>query len=137
MSTIDTPNGETQAAGSEPSPSSPPSQIQIRALTIADEMVVLSDVFQQVWGSATEIIRLEMLMAISHAGGYVVGAFDMSRGDDGRGEILGASVGVLAVRSRRSSPLQVRSHRTAAAAWSSTLRCRVSECNGCCRQGLV
>ena len=95
MSIIDTPNGETPAAGSEPSPSSP--QIEIRALTIADEMVVLCDVFQQVWGSATEIIRLEMLMAISHAGGYVVGAFDMSRGDDGRGEILGASVGLLAV----------------------------------------
>jgi predicted GNAT superfamily acetyltransferase len=95
MSTIDTANGETPAAGAEPPP--PKSTIQIRALTIADEMVVMSDVFQQVWGSATEIIRLEMLMAISHAGGYVVGAFDMSRGDDGRGEILGASVGVLAV----------------------------------------
>ena len=95
MSTIDTANGETPAAGSEPPP--PKSTIQIRALTSADEMVVMGDVFQQVWGSATEIIRLEMLMAISHAGGYVVGAFDMSRGDDDRGEILGASVGVLAV----------------------------------------
>jgi predicted GNAT superfamily acetyltransferase len=95
MSTIDAANDETPTAGSEPPPSK--SAIQIRALTIADEMVVMGDVFQQVWGSATEIIRLEMLMAISHAGGYVVGAFDMSRGDDGRGEILGASVGVLAV----------------------------------------
>ncbi|MFT4617228.1 MAG: putative GNAT superfamily acetyltransferase [Minisyncoccia bacterium] len=95
MSTIDTANGETPAAGTEPS--SPLSTIQIRELTVADEMVVLGDVFQQVWGSATEIIRLEMLMAISHAGGYVVGAFDMSRGHDDRGEILGASVGVLAV----------------------------------------
>jgi len=95
MSTIDTANGATLAVGTEPS--SPPSQIQIRELTIADEMVILGDVFQQVWGSATEIIRLEMLMAISHAGGYVVGAFDMSRGDDSRGEILGASAGVLAI----------------------------------------
>jgi predicted GNAT superfamily acetyltransferase len=95
MSIIDTPNGETPVAGSEQP--TPQSTIQIRELTIADDMVVLGDVFQQVWGSATEIIRLEMLMAISHAGGYVVGAFDMSRGDDARGEILGASVGVLAV----------------------------------------
>lgn len=95
MSTINTPNGETAEAGSETP--LPQSTIEIRELTTADEMVVLGDVFQQVWGSTTEIIRLEMLMAISHAGGYVVGAFDMNRGDDGRGEILGASVGVLAV----------------------------------------
>ena len=83
MSITDTPNGETPVPGSEQP--TPQSTIEIRELTIADHMVVLGDVFQQVWGSATEIIRLEMLMAISHAGGYVVGAFDMSRGDDARG----------------------------------------------------
>ncbi len=67
--------------------------IEIRTLSSADEMVRAVDVFKQVWGSVTELVRLEMLMAISHSGGYVAGAFD-TRGEEEM--ILGASVGILA-----------------------------------------
>ena len=67
--------------------------IEIRTLSTADEMVQAVDVFKQVWGSVTELVRLEMLMAISHSGGYVAGAFD-TRGEEEM--ILGASVGILA-----------------------------------------
>jgi predicted GNAT superfamily acetyltransferase len=66
---------------------------EIRLLHRAEEMVDVVDVFQQVWGSVTELVRLEMLMAISHSGGYVSGAYDVS-GDEDR--ILGASVAILA-----------------------------------------
>ena len=74
------------------------SAIEIRVLTHADEMVLLGEVFQQVWGSLTELVRLEMLMAVSHSGGYVVGAFDTTRRSDSHpdGQILGASVALLA-----------------------------------------
>lgn len=67
---------------------------EIRHLTTADEMRSLIDVFQQVWGSATELVRLEMLMAISHSGGYVTALY----ATEGREEpaIVGASVGLLA-----------------------------------------
>lgn len=79
-------------------PSTPDSTVEIRLLTDADDMVIIGEVFQQVWGSMTELVRLEMLMAVSHAGGYVVGAFDTSRRNDHHpnGQILGASVALLA-----------------------------------------
>lgn len=79
-------------------PLTPDNAVEIRLLTHADDMVIVGDVFQQVWGSRTELVRLEMLMAISHAGGYVVGAFDTSRRGDNHpnGQILGASVALLA-----------------------------------------
>ena len=70
--------------------------IEIRILHAAPEMSSVVDVFQQVWGSVTEIVRLEMLMAISHAGGYVAAAYDMSQGERDRGRIVGASVALLA-----------------------------------------
>ncbi len=72
--------------------------IEIRQLTAADDMVIIGEVFQQVWGSLTELVRLEMLMAVSHSGGYVVGAFDTSRRSDAHphGQIVGASVALLA-----------------------------------------
>jgi predicted GNAT superfamily acetyltransferase len=95
MSNLQTPSNEAPEPGVVPA--NPSTDIEIRQLTVADEMVVVGELFQQVWGSATEIVRLEMLMAISHSGGYVIGAFDTSRhSPDGRGEILGASVALLA-----------------------------------------
>ncbi|MDX2379163.1 MAG: GNAT family N-acetyltransferase [Acidimicrobiia bacterium] len=63
----------------------------IQLLHTAEHMQGVVDVFQQVWGTSTEIVRLEMLMAIAHAGGYVAAAVDE------QGTVLGASVGILAV----------------------------------------
>lgn len=79
-------------------PTTPDDAIEIRQLSAADDMVIVGEVFQQVWGSSTELIRLEMLMAIAHSGGYVVGAFDTSRRSHlhPNGQILGASVALLA-----------------------------------------
>ncbi len=84
-------------------PERPHHAIEIRLLTRADDMVVVGELFRQVWGSLTELIRLEMLIAISHAGGYVVGAYDTSRRNDQHpdGQIVGASVALLAVHAGR------------------------------------
>ena len=63
--------------------------LEIRTLTSAGEMATIVNVFQQVWGSVTPIVGVELLRAISYAGGYVAGAFDS-------GNIIGASFGFLA-----------------------------------------
>jgi len=63
----------------------------ILLLETADHMQGVVDVFRQVWGSSTELVRLEMLVAIAHAGGYVAAAIDE------QGKVLGASVAILAV----------------------------------------
>lgn len=63
--------------------------LDIRILASADEMSAIVTVFQQVWGTATPIVTVELLMAISHAGGYVAGAFES-------GHAVGASFGFLA-----------------------------------------
>jgi predicted GNAT superfamily acetyltransferase len=63
--------------------------LEIRTLTSAEEMATIVTVFQQVWGSVTPIVGVELLRAISHTGGYVAGAFDS-------GNIIGASFGFLA-----------------------------------------
>lgn len=61
----------------------------IRTLETANDMAMIGTVFQQVWGTVTPIVTVELLMAISHAGGYVAGAFES-------GHALGASFGFLA-----------------------------------------
>lgn len=63
--------------------------IEIRTLRSASEMAMIGTVFQQVWGTTTPIVTVELLMAISHAGGYVAGAFES-------GHAVGASFGFLA-----------------------------------------
>ena len=62
--------------------------LDIRTLDTADDMATLVTVFQQVWGSVTPIVGVELLRAIAHSGGYVAGAFD-------NGNIIGASFGFL------------------------------------------
>lgn len=63
--------------------------LDIRTLSSADEMAMIGTVFQQVWGTITPIVTVELLTAISHAGGYVAGAFES-------GNAVGASFGFLA-----------------------------------------
>ncbi len=65
------------------------SDLEIRTLETAAEMATIVTVFQQVWGSVTPIVGVELLRAIGHAGGYVAGAFES-------GNIVGASFGFLA-----------------------------------------
>jgi predicted GNAT superfamily acetyltransferase len=70
-----------------------PAGIEIRTLHRADEMVGLVEVFRQVWGSVTELVTIEMLMAVSHSNGYVSAAYETRTGEE---RILGASVAILA-----------------------------------------
>jgi predicted GNAT superfamily acetyltransferase len=79
-----------------------PSDLEIRTLSTAPEMTPLCTVFQQVWGSVTPLVEVELLAAIAHSGGYVVGAYDA-------GNIIGASFGFLA--QHRSEPA-LHSHVT-------------------------
>jgi predicted GNAT superfamily acetyltransferase len=76
--------------------------LEIRTLEGADEMATIVNVFQQVWGSVTPIVGVELLRAISHSGGYVAGAFDS-------GNIIGASFGFLA---RHQGEQALHSHVT-------------------------
>lgn len=65
------------------------SRLEIRTLHDPAEMASIVTVFQQVWGSVTPIVGVELLRAIEHGGGYVAAAFDA-------GNIVGASFGFLA-----------------------------------------
>lgn len=64
------------------------SEVEIRVLSSADEMAAVGAVFQQVWGTVTPLVETELLCAIAHSGGYVIGAYD-------RQNIIGASFGFL------------------------------------------
>jgi predicted GNAT superfamily acetyltransferase len=96
-------NGTTATTGHEPTRDAPAPDAPtpdaptlrgaaptIRLLTSADEMGAVSRVLQQVWGTVAPIVTTEMLMAISHSGGYVAAAID------DEGHALGASVALLA-----------------------------------------
>jgi predicted GNAT superfamily acetyltransferase len=65
-------------------------RLDIRTLDSASELQAIVTVFSQVWGSATPLVGVELLRAVSHSGGYVAGAFDTA------GNVLAASFGFLA-----------------------------------------
>lgn len=93
MSTIETPGIEPPDDRGNGDAPSPTDGIAIRTLHHADEMVGLVEVFRQVWGSITELVTIEMLMAVSHSNGYVSAAYETRTGEE---RILGASVAILA-----------------------------------------
>lgn len=64
-------------------------EFEIRTLERAAEMAPVVTVFQQIWGTTTPIVNVELLCAIAHAGGYVSGIFE-------HGRLMGASFGFLA-----------------------------------------
>lgn len=90
MSTIDINDADDPTAELT---TAPLDGVEIRTLHTADEMVELGEVFQQVWGSVTQLVTIEILMAVTHSGGYVSAAYE-TRGDGER--MLGASVAILA-----------------------------------------
>ncbi|MDQ3469143.1 MAG: GNAT family N-acetyltransferase, partial [Actinomycetota bacterium] len=63
--------------------------VDIGVLSTPDELRRLVTLFNQVWGSITPIVGVELLRAISHGGGYVAAASH----DD---QIVGGSLGFLA-----------------------------------------
>jgi predicted GNAT superfamily acetyltransferase len=64
-------------------------ELEIRTLDSAEDMASIVTVFQQVWGTTTPIVNVELLRAMAHAGGYVAGVYEHDR-------LVGASFGFLA-----------------------------------------
>ena len=62
---------------------------EIRTLDNPAEMASIATVFQQVWGTVTPIVNVELLQAIAHSGGYVSAIYESDR-------LMGASFGFLA-----------------------------------------
>jgi predicted GNAT superfamily acetyltransferase len=60
--------------------------IEIRTLETAAEMATIVTILQQVWGTTTPIVNVELLRAIEHSGGYVAAAYESGR-------VIGASFG--------------------------------------------
>jgi predicted GNAT superfamily acetyltransferase len=82
--------------------------ITIKTPTTAPEMAVVIDVVAAVWASPVAPLSVEMLMAISHSGGYVSIAFDQ-HDPDAPARAVAASVGILA---RHSGQPALHSHIT-------------------------
>jgi predicted GNAT superfamily acetyltransferase len=64
--------------------------IDIRTVSDIAELIRVGEVLQEVWGTSSPLVTLELARAIGHSGGYVAAAFDPS------GSMVGASVGILA-----------------------------------------
>jgi predicted GNAT superfamily acetyltransferase len=79
-----------------------PDSLQIRPLHEVAELQAIDDLFEQVWGSGVPMLGVELLRALSHAGGYVCGAFL-------DGVLVGASVAFLG---RYDGRLDLHSHAT-------------------------
>lgn len=62
---------------------------EIRTVESPEDMAAIVTVFQQVWGTTTPIVNVELLRAMAHSGGYVAGVYDSDR-------LIGASFGFLA-----------------------------------------
>jgi predicted GNAT superfamily acetyltransferase len=63
--------------------------VSIRVLGDVEELQEASTIFSQIWGTSRPLATAELLRAVSHAGGYVAGAFVGT-------QMIGASFGILA-----------------------------------------
>jgi predicted GNAT superfamily acetyltransferase len=79
-----------------------PEGLEIRVLTSTADLRHTVTLFNQVWGTVTPLVGVELLRAIEHTGGYVAAAF---HGE----QIVGASVGLLA---RHEGEAALHSHIT-------------------------
>ena len=79
------------------------SGIEIRTVSYIAGLIEVGEVLQQVWGSSSPLVTLELARAIAHSGGYVAAAFAPS------GSMVGASVGILA---RQGDAPALHSHVT-------------------------
>lgn len=87
-------------------PTSTPDEISITILEAPEQLQDVATVLQQIWGSSHPIIGIELLRAVTHAGGYVAGAFERGQHHD---RLIGASVGFLG---RHQGQLALHSHIT-------------------------
>lgn len=73
--------------------------LEIRVLDKAVDLRRLVVLFNQVWGTATPLVGIELLRAIEHIGGYVSGAFTDNRMVGGSLAFLGRHRGDIALHS--------------------------------------
>jgi predicted GNAT superfamily acetyltransferase len=71
--------------------------VEIRTVSEISELAEVGEVLQEVWGTSSPLVSLELARAIAHSGGYVAAAFAPS------GQMIGASVGILARHGDRSA----------------------------------
>jgi len=76
--------------------------LQVRVLHEIPELASVDQLFVEVWGRGVPVLGAELLRAISHAGGYVSGAYLGDR-------LVGASAAFLG---RHGSQLALHSHAT-------------------------
>lgn len=82
--------------------------VELRELVGVEEFAALSALFDEIWRQpGTMILPANLVRAVSHAGGYVAGAFD----GDGDGDLVGGSFGFLG---RHGEELVLHSHITGA-----------------------
>jgi len=76
--------------------------VDIRPVTEPDDLARVVTLFNQVWGSITPLVGVELLRAIEHAGGYVAAAFHHD-------QVVGGSLAFLA---RHDGDAALHSHVT-------------------------
>ena len=77
----------------------PDEDLEIRVLERPAELRRLVALFNQVWGTITPLVGIELLRAIGHTGGYVAGAFAQNRMVGGSFAFLGRHRGDIALHS--------------------------------------
>jgi predicted GNAT superfamily acetyltransferase len=84
------PGGEGRRVTEAPidHPSGDP-DIEIRLIDSPADIARVANVFNQVWGTRTPLVSVELLRAVGHAGGYVAAAHDGA-------QVVGGSMGFLA-----------------------------------------
>jgi predicted GNAT superfamily acetyltransferase len=80
----------------------PAEPVEIRVLSEPAELRRLVALLNQVWGTVTPIVGIELLRAIGYTGGYVAGAYSQQR-------MVGGSIGFLA---RHRGSIALHSHVT-------------------------
>jgi predicted GNAT superfamily acetyltransferase len=76
-----------------------PDDLEIRVLETPADLRRLVVLFNQVWGTITPLVGIELLRAIGHTGGYVAGAFAQNRMVGGSLAFLGRHHGDIALHS--------------------------------------
>lgn len=85
--------------------------VEIREVSDIAGLTAVGDLLQQVWGTSSPLVTLELARAITHSGGYVAAAFAPAGSMAGstEGSMIGASVGILA---RQGDAPALHSHVT-------------------------
>jgi predicted GNAT superfamily acetyltransferase len=74
---------------SDPAGASPPAEVTIGVAETLADLQRLAEVFDEIWGTSCPVVRVELLRAVQHAGGYLSILEQGAR-------VVGGSFGILA-----------------------------------------